>query len=185
MLAPPPEASFPLEVFPVPLVFATHRIIREANGAFADLFGYEREELRGRSFNILYPNLGDFVLVGDLWRANFAGGRSYTDERVMRKRDGTEFWARVRGRSMLEADPFREAIYCFDALPRPVAQARSRLTARQHQIVTLVAQGKSSAGIALELGLSRRSVDTHRLRLLRALGLKNTAELVAWFSREV
>lgn len=182
MHAHDPLKLFPLEALPVPLAYAAHRIIREVNTAFADLFGYEADELRGQSFNMLYPSVSDFVMVGDLWRTNFSGGRSYTDERVMRKRDGTRFWCRVRGRSMIEADPFSEAIYCFDAMTRPVHHARTALTDRQRQIVTLIAQGKTNAAIAAELGLSPRSVETHRYRLLRQLGLRNTAELIAWFS---
>lgn len=182
MPAPDPARLFALETLPVPLVYATHRIIREVNAAFAGLFGYEETELRNQSFNMLYPHLADFVMIGDLWRANFAEGRSYTDERIMRKRDGTRFWCRVRGRSMIEADPFSEAIYCFDAMTRPVGGGTAALTGRQHQILTLVAQGKTNAAIAAELGLSPRSVETHRYRMLRQLGLKNAAELAAWFS---
>ncbi len=173
---------FPLEALPVPMVYATHRIIRDCNTAFAELFGYERGELRNESFNRLYPELADFVMVGDLWRSNFAGGQAYADERIMRKRDGTRFWCRARGRSMLRGDPFSEAIYCFEPMTRPVHHARTELTPRQRQIVTLVSQGKTNAEIAGEIGLSKRSVETHRLRLMRALGLRNSAELVAWFS---
>jgi PAS domain S-box-containing protein len=182
MSAPETNHPFALEALPVPLVYATHRIIREVNTAFADLFGYAPGELRNQSFNLLYPRLSDFVMVGELWRANFAGGRCYADERVMRKRDGTRFWCQVRGRSMIEDDPFSEAIYCFDAMTRPVREGPASLTDRQRQIVTLVAQGKTNRAIASEIGLSPRSVETHRYRLLKSLDLKNTAELVAWFS---
>ncbi|WP_116652590.1 LuxR C-terminal-related transcriptional regulator [Pelagibacterium sediminicola] len=177
-----PARHFPLEALPVPLVFATYRIIRDANTAFGALFGYEVEELRGQSFSMLYPSVDDFVMVGDLWQANFSGGRSYTDERIMRRRDGTRFWCHVRGRSMVGADPFSEAIYCFDAMARPAHHGRSGLTDRQRQIVTLVAQGKTNAAIAAELSLSPRTVETHRYRLIRQLGFRNTAELVTWFT---
>ncbi|UJQ93424.1 LuxR C-terminal-related transcriptional regulator [Mariluticola halotolerans] len=175
---------FALEALPVPMVYAAHRIIRAVNAEFADLFGYERAELRHQSFNILYPKLADFVMVGDMWRTNFAGGRSYEDERIMQKRDGTKFWCRVRGRSMLAEDPFSEAIYCFDAMARPVPAARTGLTPRQTQIVTLVAMGKTNKDIARETGLSQRTVETHRLRIIRTLGLANSAELVAWFMQQ-
>lgn len=166
----------------MPLVYATYRIIRSVNGSFAELFGYEREELKNQSFSMLYPELTDFVMIGDMWRHNLAGGRSYADERIMLRRDGTRFWCRVRGRSMEENDPFSKAIYCFDALPRPVRQFERALSPRQHQIVTLVAQGKTNAEIATELSLSQRTVETHRYRLMRQTGLKNAAELAAWFA---
>ncbi|WMT89587.1 LuxR C-terminal-related transcriptional regulator [Pelagibacterium sp. H642] len=178
----PNRLVFALEELPIPLVYATHRIIRQTNAAFAGLFGYGPEELAGRSFTILYPELADFVMVGDLWRANFAGGHIYTDERIMRRRDGTRFWCRVRGRSMSGADPFSRAIYCFDPLPRPVETGEDVLTPRQRQIVTLASQGKTNAQIGGELGLSPRSVETHRYRMMRRLGLRNSAELIAWFA---
>ncbi|MNU00991.1 Bacterial regulatory protein, luxR family [compost metagenome] len=47
--------------------------------------------------------------------------------------------------------------------------------------MTLVAQGKTNAAIAAEVGLSRRTVEAHRLRLARSVGVANSAELVAWF----
>ncbi|RDE10130.1 LuxR family transcriptional regulator [Pelagibacterium lacus] len=182
MTPTPQPRAFTLQDLPVPLVYATHRIIREVNAAFADLFGYAVTDLRNQSFNILYPDLADFVMVGELWRSNFSGGRSYTDERIMRRRDGTRFWCRVRGQSMEEDDPFSRAVYCFDALPRAVGGQPAELTPRQRQIVTLIAQGKTNAEIGAELGLSPRSAETHRYRLIRKLGLRNTAELVTWFA---
>lgn len=173
---------FALEDLPVPMVYATHRIIREVNTSFAELFGYELSELVDQSFNILYPGLADFVVVGDLWRTNFTGARSYTDERIMRRRDGTHFWCRAHGRSMIKREPFSRAVYCFEPIQRPISTAGKPLSARQRQIVTLISQGKTNAVIAKELGLSSRSVETHRYRLMRQHRLKNTAELVAWFS---
>lgn len=175
------QDHFSLEELPVPLVFASHRIIRQVNAAFADLFGYTTDELADRPFTILYPELTDFVMVGNLWRTNFAGGQTFTDERVMRHRDGTKFWCRVRGRSMSAPDPFARAIYCFDPLPRPVETGRTDLTPRQRQIAALIAQGQTNAEIGRQLELSPRSVETHRYRMLRQLGLRNSAELVAWF----
>lgn len=174
--------QFLLEAMPVPMVFATHRIIREANAAFLALFGYSREELIDQSFNRLYPRLADFVMVGELWKTNLSGGRTYTDERIMQRHDGTSFWCRVRGRSLVETNPFVEAIYCFDEMTRLVLPHGDRLTGRQRQILSLMVLGKTSADIAIELGLSRRSVDTHRLRLRKALGVRNTAELAAWYA---
>ena len=52
---------------------------------------------------------------------------------------------------------------------------------RQRQILTLVSQGKTNAAIAAEIGLSPRTVEAHRLRLTRTLGLANSAELLASF----
>lgn len=65
---------------------------------------------------------------------------------------------------------------------RPVAGPRTQLTARQRQIVTFIALRKTNAQIGQELSLSPRSVETHRYRLIKKLGLKNSAELFARFA---
>jgi PAS domain S-box-containing protein len=164
------------------MVYATHRIIRDCNDEFAGLFGFERIELLDQSFSRLYPKLADFIRTGQMWRSNLYGGKVYYDERIMIGAGGKRFWCRVNGRTRHDTDPFAGAIYCFEPMARPVSDALMTLTDRQRQILALVAQGKTNAMIADEVGLSRRTVETHRLRLTRLVGVRNSAELVAWFS---
>lgn len=173
--------TFALADIPVPMVFATHRIIRDCNDEFATLFGYGRAELVDASFSRLYPAVADFVRTGEMWRHHLPGGAVYYDERIMAGAGGKRFWCRVNGRSRDRADPFAAALYCFEPMSRPVTQSTLTLTGRQRQILTLVAQGKTNAAIAEEVGLSRRTVEAHRLRLARSVGVANSAELVAWF----
>lgn len=175
---------FPLKDMPVPMVYATHRIIRDCNEEFSGLFGYRREELIDQSFARLYPKLSDFVRTGRMWQAHLPGGQVYYDERIMTAGDGRRFWCQVHGRSRNSADPFAQALYCFQPMARPVAREGLRLTDRQRQIVALVAQGKTNAAIAAELALSARTVESHRARIMKAAGLGNAAELVAWFSQQ-
>lgn len=173
--------QFALADIPVSMVYATHRIIRDCNAEFASLFGYRREELVDASFSRLYPAIADFVRTGDMWRHHLPGGAVYFDERVMAGAGGRPFWCRVNGRSRERSDPFAAALYCFEPMSRPVTQTTLKLTGRQRQILTLVAQGKTNTLIAEEVGLSRRTVEAHRLRLARSVGVANSAELVAWF----
>jgi PAS domain S-box-containing protein len=173
--------SFDLADIPVPMVFATHRIIRDCNEEFAALFGYGRAELLGSSFSRLYPAVADFVRVGKMWREHLPGGAVYYDERIMTGAAGKLFWCRVNGRARDAADPLAAALYCFEPMSRPVTESTLKLTGRQRQILTLVAQGKTNAAIAAELGVSRRTVEAHRFRLTRSIGVNNSAELVAWF----
>lgn len=184
--APPPlpatDLRFGLAEIPVPMVYATHRIIRDCNAEFAALFGFSRSEIIDQSFSRLYPKLADFVRTGDMWRSHLPGGQVYYDERIMIGAGGRRFWCRVNGRSRNQSDPFAEALYCFEPMSRPVSDATLRLTDRQRQVLTLVAQGKTNATIAAEMSLSQRTIEAHRLRLMRAVGVKNSAELVAWFS---
>jgi DNA-binding NarL/FixJ family response regulator len=54
-----------------------------------------------------------------------------------------------------------------------------QLTRREKQILSLLAQGKTSQNIAQELFLSPLTVDTHRRNLIQKFEVKNVAELIA------
>ena len=58
------------------------------------------------------------------------------------------------------------------------------LTRREQAILTRIGAGGSNREIAEELGLSRRTVDTHRTRLMQKLGINKTAALVRFAVRE-
>lgn len=175
---------FSLHEIPVPMVYATFRIIRDCNAEFLALFGFPRSELIDKSFARLYPKHSDFVRTGKMWQLHMSGGNIYYDERIMTASDGRQFWCQVHGRTRSPRDPFAEALYCFQPMSRPVASQRIHLTDRQREIVALVAQGKTNAQIAMELGVSVRTIESHRARLIKASGVRNTAALVARFSSE-
>jgi len=52
------------------------------------------------------------------------------------------------------------------------------LTPRQRQILGLIAAGRSTKQIAYELGLSVKTVETHRAQLMERLGIRDVAGLV-------
>lgn len=58
------------------------------------------------------------------------------------------------------------------------------LTAREVEIVRLVAAGMSSRAIAERLSISVKTVDTHRSNILEKLGARNSAELIKFAIRE-
>lgn len=176
--------QFNLDEIPVPMVYATHRIIRDCNPEFALLFGYEREELKDIGFHILYPQFNDFLRTGEMWQTNMSDKKSYYDERIMRHHNQSRFWCRVRGQSSHAQDPFAAALYFFEPLNRVVEHNRHKLTDRQMQVITLVAQGKVNREIAIELGLSARTIEMHRARIMKQISVKNAAQLIAWFERQ-
>jgi DNA-binding NarL/FixJ family response regulator len=54
------------------------------------------------------------------------------------------------------------------------------LTAREREVVKLLAEGRTVRSAAGILGLSVKTVDAHKFNLMRKLGLHNKAELVMW-----
>jgi DNA-binding NarL/FixJ family response regulator len=55
-----------------------------------------------------------------------------------------------------------------------------RLTPRERQVLHLAAEGLPNAAIAERLGISARTAETHRRRILHKLALRNQTELVRW-----
>jgi DNA-binding NarL/FixJ family response regulator len=60
---------------------------------------------------------------------------------------------------------------------------RSRLTPRQREIVQLLAEGKSSKEVAVALGLSVKTAETHRANIMRRLDCHSVSELVRYAVR--
>ena len=59
-----------------------------------------------------------------------------------------------------------------------VAKRLGQLTPRERQILELVVQGKANKVIAGELGVSQRTVEIHRARVMEKMGAKSLAHLV-------
>lgn len=90
----------------------------------------------------------------------------------------------------------RHRRYCTDKLPPTVLEPLSRpatsrgaesahpLTPREREIVQLVAEGRSSKEAAEVMGISTKTVDTHRANLMRKLNIHSVSELVRYAIRE-
>jgi DNA-binding NarL/FixJ family response regulator len=58
------------------------------------------------------------------------------------------------------------------------ASGESEITPREKEVLALVAGGHSTKQIADQLGISVRTVETHRINMLKKLGVNNSAELI-------
>lgn len=79
---------------------------------------------------------------------------------------------------------FGEAVHgflgCVDERPgrsQAAAACLDILTPRQHQIMDLVLAGERSKNIALDLGISRRTVENHRAAIMKKTGSKSIPAL--------
>ena len=60
----------------------------------------------------------------------------------------------------------------------------STLTSREREVLQLVAEGKSTKQIALELHVSTKTVETNRRRIMQKLDIHSVAELTKYAVRE-
>jgi DNA-binding NarL/FixJ family response regulator len=62
----------------------------------------------------------------------------------------------------------------------PQVPQRNRLTPREREIVQLLAEGKSSKEVAVALGISVKTAETHRANIMRKLELHSVSEVVRY-----
>ena len=67
-----------------------------------------------------------------------------------------------------------------NAAPDTVQEFRNRLTPREREIVQLLAEGKSSKEVAVALGISVKTAETHRVNIMRKLEIHSVSELVRY-----
>jgi DNA-binding NarL/FixJ family response regulator len=58
------------------------------------------------------------------------------------------------------------------------------MTAKQHEVAALVAEGKRNTEIATQLGVSQYTVAQRLCTLYRKLGVSNRAGVAAWYVRQ-
>jgi DNA-binding NarL/FixJ family response regulator len=63
-------------------------------------------------------------------------------------------------------------------------QTQPRPTPREFEIIRLLAEGKPNKVIAANLGITIRTVETHRAKIMQKLGLHSLAELVHYAIRQ-
>jgi DNA-binding NarL/FixJ family response regulator len=70
-----------------------------------------------------------------------------------------------------------------DSRPAAEVPPGTRLTPREREIVQLLAEGKSSKEVAVALGLSVKTAETHRSNIMRKLELHSVSDLVLYAIR--
>jgi non-specific serine/threonine protein kinase len=110
--------------------------------------------------------------IQPLYRAEFERDAAFA-RRALGEERFAELWA--QGRRQAEEDVVAEAL----ALTTVSPSRRRPLTAREIQVVRLLAAGRSGSEIATTLFLSPRTVQNHVAHLLAKLGVSTRSEAVA------
>ena len=71
-----------------------------------------------------------------------------------------------------------------DELVGPRLAKEPLLSTRETEVLRLLAAGKSTADMARELGVSVKTIETHRRQIMHKLGLHSVAELTKYAVRE-
>lgn len=88
------------------------------------------------------------------------------------------------GRSYLALESAEDAIGAITSPLEGLAEDGSDLTIRQREVLQLIAEGLSTKEIAGELGVSLRTVESHRANLMQRTGIHKVSSLVRYAIRE-
>jgi PAS domain S-box-containing protein len=122
----------------------------------------------------------------DTYRRAFDAHRPFDMEYRLRRADGEYCWIRDVGTAQFDKDGgFLGYVGSCVVIPGPGrATTVTPLTSREVQVLTLVAEGHSTKEIAVLLGISYKTADSHRSRIMEKLGVHETASLVRYAIRQ-
>lgn len=131
----------------------------------------------------LYPNLRVLVLsmfesTEHIKRAVAAGANGY----VLKMSSAQELENALR--SVVESGSYFSRTVAQQLLKPGEPALHDELTDRQVEILTLLARGKSTKEIGFDLGLSSKTVDAHRARIMERLGLNDLPSLTLYAVRK-
>ena len=179
--APPLDYRIAFDSAPIGLVLSRQRQIVDCNQQLLAMFGAQRVQLLGRSFEVLYPSTDEFERTGARIAASLDAQGWYADDRVMKRLAGPAqaelFWCHVTGRALDPLQPHAAGIWAFEDLSSK-RKLKVAFTAREREIAALLIEGLTSKQIGKRLGISPRTVDVYRARLMRKMGAATTTELV-------
>ena len=165
------------DLAPIGLVLSRERTMIDCNRELLAMFSAGREQVIGRSFEVLYPSPAEFQRTGERIVASLDAQGRYADERVMKRMDGRLFWCHVSGRALDPKAPHAAGIWAFEDLSSRRA-LKVEFTPREREIAALLIDGLTSKLIGKRLAISPRTVDVYRARLMRKTGAATTPELV-------
>jgi DNA-binding NarL/FixJ family response regulator len=77
-----------------------------------------------------------------------------------------------------------EAVVTGYVIPKSKRAARQLLSSREREILQRVADGETTKQIAARLGVSSKTIETYRRRVMEKLRLRSVAELTKYAVRE-
>jgi len=189
MDSPKPSAPQALEIdyrlafdlAPVGMVLSRNRTMVDCNQRLCDMFGATREQLIGQSFVLLYPSADEYERTGLRIAPILNANGVYADDRVMKRvggrLQGETFWCHVTGRALNREAPHEAGIWTFEDLTtrKPV---KAELTAREREVAAHLMDGLTSKAIGRALGISHRTVEIYRVKLMRKYQAGSAADLI-------
>jgi DNA-binding NarL/FixJ family response regulator len=118
-----------------------------------------------------------------VWEALRAGAAGYVLKDSSLEELEFAILSVARGGTFLTPSLTRHVLAGYVRLSDPVRRGTERLTVRQREIVRQIAAGRSNREIAHALGLSTKTVESHRSEAMNRLGIHDVAGIVRYAVR--
>lgn len=135
-------------------------------------------EIKARQPQVRMLVLSMYDTVDFVKRAVASGACGYL------MKDAPPFELEQSIRSVMATGTYFSPVIAQRLLQPSEPSASDELTDRQLEILKLIAQGKASKEIAYDLGLSPKTVDVHRARIMERLKLNDIASLTRYAVRK-
>jgi DNA-binding NarL/FixJ family response regulator len=118
----------------------------------------------------------DAALAAEAFRA---GGSAF----LLKQSAGDELVQAIR--EILQGRAYLTPLIAKDTITvlMEAQKEESKLTARQREVLQLIAEGKTMKEAAAILHISTRTAETHKYEMMQALGVKTSAELIKYAIR--
>ncbi|HUI80075.1 MAG TPA: LuxR C-terminal-related transcriptional regulator [Bryobacteraceae bacterium] len=162
------------------------------NAAWLEFRGRNLQEECGNGWaDGLHPDDRDLCL--ETYLKSFSARQAFRIEYRLQRSDGEYRWVENTGVPNFEDGKFCGFIgSAVDVTHRKTAMVTPdeeavrivfSLTERERQVLVLIAEGKSTKEAAARLGISYKTADSHRSRILEKLGVHETASMVRYAIR--
>lgn len=162
------------------------------NKGWLDFRGRSMEQEVGNGWaEGLHPDDRDLCLA--TYQKSFFARQSFRMEYRLQRADGEFRWMEGTGVPRFEEDTFsgfmgsaadvtvrRNSAFTPD---EEAVRLVFSLTERERDVLILIADGRSTKEAALRLGISYKTADSHRSRILEKLGVHETASMVRYAIR--
>jgi PAS domain S-box-containing protein len=162
------------------------------NAAWLEFRGRNLEQETGNGWaEGLHPDDRDLCL--ETYLKSFSARQPFRIEYRLQRSDGEYRWIENTGVPRFDDGIFGGFIgSAVDVTQRKTAMVTPdeeavrivfSLTERERQVLVLIAEGKSTKEAAARLGISYKTADSHRSRILEKLGVHETASMVRYAIR--
>ncbi len=169
------------DLAPLGLVLSRNRMIVDCNQRLCEMFGATREQLAGQSFQVLYPSADEYERTGARIAPLLNAQGVYADDRIMKRVGGRfagePFWCHVAGRALNRDAPHESGIWSFEDLSSR-RLVKAVLTPREREVAAYLMDGLTAKETGRALGISHRTVEIYRARLMRKYRASTVADLV-------